>query len=336
MFLARRYPAALLILLTAGPLAPAADAYFGASALELAGHAGNYVEIPHHASLNPTAALTIEAWVRVTSPSECISLVGKGYTETYWLGLCGSELRSFLAGAGNEYDAGTVANDTWTHVAVAFDGATRRHFINGVEVGSESATSAPLPTNTQPLRIGSDADYDYPPIGWIDEVRLWDIARTEEEIRAAMSAPITTVQPGLVAAWGLDGDAGAAVGGNDGAVVGTVAFTPGLWLDLLGGRFRVTMTWESATDGGQAFPIPLTHNTGTFYFINPANYEVMIKAIDACALNGRFWIFIAGLTNVGAEITVTDVSTEAVRVYANPRGSAFQPVQDTNAFVTCP
>jgi hypothetical protein len=41
------------------------------------------------------------------------------------------------------------------------------------------------------------------------------------------------------------------------------------------------------------------------------------------------------LTNVSVTLTVTDTVTGAVRTYTNPQGTAFAPIQDTNAFV-CP
>lgn len=331
-------PIRLVVLLTATslfPLSLPAGAYLGESALELDGVAGNYVEIPHHPSLNPTAALTLEAWVRISDGSDCTSILGKAYSETYWLGVCGNRLRSYLGGAGTNYTAGDITDHVWTHVAVSFDGTTRRHFIDGVEVAAHDGVAAPLPTNSEPVRIGSDVDFDFPPSGWIDEVRLWSVARTAAEIVAAKDAPITSAQPGLVSVWGFDGDPLDAVGDNGGVVVGGATFSPGLRLDLLGGRFQVDMSWKSAVDDGVARPIRLTDNTGTFYYLNPANYEVMLKVINGCALNGRYWVFVAGLTNVGLEITVTDTLTDTVQVYENPLGTAFAPVQDTNAFAGC-
>jgi hypothetical protein len=52
---------------------------------------------------------------------------------------------------------------------------------------------------------------------------------------------------------------------------------------------------------------------------------------------GRHWVFAAGLTDVETEIvTVTDTLDGASRRYLNAAGTAFQPVQDTDAFATCP
>jgi hypothetical protein len=35
-------------------------------------------------------------------------------------------------------------------------------------------------------------------------------------------------------------------------------------------------------------------------------------------------------------VTVTDTASGAVRAYTNPQGTAFAPVQATDAFATCP
>ncbi len=58
--------------------------------------------------------------------------------------------------------------------------------------------------------------------------------------------------------------------------------------------------------------------------------------LDACALNQRYWVFAGGLTDVRTVITVTDTERNVVKTYFNPQGVAFQPVQDTSAFATCP
>jgi hypothetical protein len=66
--------------------------------------------------------------------------------------------------------------------------------------------------------------------------------------------------------------------------------------------------------------------------------EAVVKVLDACSFPGapRFWVFAAGLTNVEVVLTVTDTATGAVKTYTNPLNRAFQPVQDTAAFATCP
>jgi Fibronectin type III domain/Matrixin len=108
-------------------------------------------------------------------------------------------------------------------------------------------------------------------------------------------------------------------------------------LCLNGGRFQVDMSWVTAEDDGLGQGVELTDETGYFYFFSPQNVEVVVKVINACVLGTpRFWVFAGGLTNVNTVLRVVDSQTGAVKTYENPQGTPFQPIQDTNAFATCP
>ena len=101
-------------------------------------------------------------------------------------------------------------------------------------------------------------------------------------------------------------------------------------------RFAVTATWETPQgDSGFGIPLPLTPDTGTFWFFHEDNLEVIVKVLAACPVNDHFWVFAGGLTNVGVELRVEDRLSGQVWERANPVGQAFQPVQDTAAFATC-
>ncbi len=102
------------------------------------------------------------------------------------------------------------------------------------------------------------------------------------------------------------------------------------------GRFKVEATFDTGTQSGQAQVVKLTDETGYLWFFSDTNVEAVVKVLDACTFNQKFWVFAGGLTDVQVRLTVTDSSTGAVRTYDNPRGSAFQPILDTSAFATCP
>jgi hypothetical protein len=115
-----------------------------------------------------------------------------------------------------------------------------------------------------------------------------------------------------------------------------VAPEPGPPLLLHDGRFRVRGTWRSAQNGsGPAQPGTLTDQTGYHWFFQNDNVETIVKVIDGCALNNRFWVFLAGLTNVETHLTVEDTVTGEVWSHTNLLGTPFAPVQDTNALMGC-
>jgi hypothetical protein len=107
-------------------------------------------------------------------------------------------------------------------------------------------------------------------------------------------------------------------------------------LCLNGGRFAVNVSWETNSGNiGEGQAEALTADSGYFWFFNPANIELVVKVLQACSVNQHHWVFAGGLTNVEVVMTVTDTETGEQRVYANPLGTAFLPIQDTGAFA-CP
>lgn len=105
----------------------------------------------------------------------------------------------------------------------------------------------------------------------------------------------------------------------------------------LGGRFAVEAKWATAGGGrGAGFAVPLGRDSGRFWFFDAENPELVVKVVDACGEFDRFWVFASGLTNVEVTLEVTDTETGRIRLYHNPLNRAFAPVQDTDAFATCP
>ncbi len=108
-------------------------------------------------------------------------------------------------------------------------------------------------------------------------------------------------------------------------------------------RFQVTVDWSTAQGGGQSGtgnaipldPISITKG-GIFAFTDLQNPEFLVKVLDGCAINNRWWVFFAATTNVGFTLTVTDTDTNQTVVYTNPDQNPANAVTDTQAFATCP
>jgi hypothetical protein len=353
--LSRGLRLAALLALAAG----AATAQPFGAWLSLAGnptHGG--VTIPHSIALNPTGAFTLEAWVAISGSlagEDCRSIAGKNFQQAWWVGQCTGggkrTLRSYLKGSGSLRQGGEIPNGVWTHIAVVFNGTHRRHYING-ELAAEFPETPPLATSTDAMRIGSDVSWQFTPQGSIDEVRLWNVARTLAQIRANLNVRITAAQPGLVAVWALDGNANDIIGPRDGVLFGAGAgfltfpvalnctdSATGLCIEderfLITSRWRTNPTPGTHTDGNGSV-VGSSANSGIFWFFSAANWEIMLKILNGCGLNNRYWFFSAATTNVFYRMEVLDVRSGVQKIYFNYPGPPAPAVTDTSAFATCP
>jgi hypothetical protein len=93
-------------------------------------------------------------------------------------------------------------------------------------------------------------------------------------------------------------------------------------LCLLGGRFQVQAEWRTR-DGarGTAKAVSGSDQTGTFWFFDRQNVELVVKALDGRPVNGKFWLFYGALSDVEYRVTVTDVATGTVKQYYNAPGN---------------
>ncbi|MCP3962230.1 MAG: hypothetical protein GY719_30685 [bacterium] len=112
-------------------------------------------------------------------------------------------------------------------------------------------------------------------------------------------------------------------------------------LCLNGDRFRVEVEWrdfEGTLGAGRVVPLgpAASQDSGLFWFFDQDNWEMLIKVLDGCAINGRFWVFSAATTNVAYTLRVTDTESLETREYSNPLGTSAAAVTDTGAFETCP
>jgi len=105
-------------------------------------------------------------------------------------------------------------------------------------------------------------------------------------------------------------------------------------LCLFSQRFKVEVDWKNqhnANETGFGHALAGTDETGYFWFFSSTNTELVVKVLDGRAVNGKFWVFYGGLTDVEYEITVTDTVTGAVKSYLKPVGDLTGGA-DTSAF----
>lgn len=108
----------------------------------------------------------------------------------------------------------------------------------------------------------------------------------------------------------------------------------------LNGRFIVSAGWDNPFDAAGAFTagaIQLTPASGVLWFLDPTNFELVVKEINGCFTGPvSHWIFAAGLTNFQVAILVLDAATGVTRTYSNPPRQNFQPIIDQQTPFPCP
>ena len=109
-------------------------------------------------------------------------------------------------------------------------------------------------------------------------------------------------------------------------------------LCLHDGRFRLTALWgafDGSTGSAHAAPIADNDGSGLLWFFGADNAELTVKVLDACGVDGDWWVFVASASTVEYTLTVTDTQTGAARTYRNTLGQVPELIADTDAF-DCP
>ena len=133
----------------------------------------------------------------------------------------------------------------------------------------------------------------------------------------------------------LPGESGAGSGRGAAAALASRSCTPFAPVFCANnGRFWVSAIFSAPSLGisnATATAVPLTNDTGYFWFFSSNNVELVVKVVDGRAFNGFYWFFCGALTDVSYTVTVTDTETGAVKTYTNPPGN-LGSVADTAAF----
>lgn len=173
---------------------------FGSS---LVFNGSSYVTVPNAASLNLTAAMTLEAWVYPTASGPYATTLMKEQPGDYVYALYGSapsnpsaEINVSTAHSGERVTTGPSALplNAWSHLASTFDGSTLRVYVNGAQVASKPF-SGPIATSTGALRIGGNAVWGEYFRGSIDEVRIYNRALSAGEITTDMNTAVGGTTP---------------------------------------------------------------------------------------------------------------------------------------------
>jgi hypothetical protein len=128
-----------------------------------------------------------------------------------------------------------VVNGVWYHAAATYNGTKWQLFLNGSLEAELTANATPRADSIQHAGLGTAMNSSGTPEGHfdgvLDEVRIWNYARSLAQIKSTINSEMTTAQTGLVTRWGLDEGTGTAVNGSAGtAVNGTLVGTGSAWV----------------------------------------------------------------------------------------------------------
>jgi hypothetical protein len=185
-----------------------------------------------------------------------------------------------------------ISIGVWHHAAASYDGAAWRLYLDGSLETESFVGEPPQSGSAQRAALATAMDTAGTAEGFfqgvIDEARVWDYARSQQQIDDALNLPITVATPGLVARWGLNEGAGNVVHATAGTPVdGTVQGTNWSWTI------------------GAPFDLVVNHSPGMPALIAPPHLATGVSC------------------NAELRVSVTDPDSDplTVRFYGRPYGA---------------
>ncbi|WP_400191401.1 LamG-like jellyroll fold domain-containing protein [Hymenobacter sp. B81] len=215
---------------------------------------------PHSASLNLTSALTLEAWINATGTGVAVQDVVNKSSNSQNTGYIFPRsdnnfnnlvLYLHINGSWRTFQVPYAAlRGSWHHTAATYDGARVKIFIDGAKV-LDVAQTGPVTTNTNALTLGIQPGFSEYYNGEADEIRVWNVARTEAQIAADYNKTIQAPQAGLVAYYRLDegsGSTAADLSGNGNTMTLAANAAAPSWTTTNTGLSQgLTYQWSPAT-----------------------------------------------------------------------------------------
>jgi hypothetical protein len=154
------------------------------------------VTIADAPSLDLTDAMTLEAWIYPTAlGTNWRTVLFKEAQDGMVYSLYGNQDTSRpvgqvnVGGEQNAVGSSTLPLNAWSHLAATYDGDALHLYVNGAQVGS-TPVWGPIPTSAGPLRIGGNSIWGEWFKGFIDDVRVYDVALSPAQIESDMATPV--------------------------------------------------------------------------------------------------------------------------------------------------
>ncbi|BDS13495.1 LamG-like jellyroll fold domain-containing protein [Aureispira anguillae] len=261
----------------------------------------DYINIPDH-NLFDVSAVTIEGWVYWTNSGNTVDFLtakGNEELEIHTGGGAGNNSLRFIPTNSVYIDAPAESfqPNQWNHIACVYNPSTSfgEIYVNGIPTGATNTGSNPLntpiTTSATDFRIGARSDNTFFVGGQMDEIRVWNIARTEEEIREHMHLTLVGCETNLIAYYQMnDGTSSSTVSdksgkGNTGTLTNMnpstdwVPSTVNIGHDVSDASNSQTIA--NITTGS----VPFTNANMTMFFHNHSNSEDFTVVYQAFAPN---------------------------------------------------
>lgn len=191
-----------------GSSLPTRDLYFSTFMFPQATHlnfdgTNDFVNLGTSVStaLNGTTALTLEAWINPSALNGWNNIITDydGAYHKFLFRVRNNNNIQFWVNNTALNSSFTVPLNAWTHVAAVYDGANMYVYANGNLIASQAAPAS-IPSGSQQTNIGSRVGSNTENFtGNIDDLRVWNIARTAEQISASMNCELQGTESGLLA-----------------------------------------------------------------------------------------------------------------------------------------
>lgn len=168
---------------------------------------GSYVQTSATPVNIPTGSspFTTETWIKTTnSDAGAIITWGAASTNQFnGLELSAGNLIAFFYGNDLSVTSANISDGQWHHIAVSYDGATRSIYIDGAMAATQNLATQPN-VSSSAVYLGNSACCTHILDGTLDEVRIWNVSRTQMEIQQYMHVGLIGTETGLVALFNFN------------------------------------------------------------------------------------------------------------------------------------
>ena len=225
----------------------------------------DYVDLGSTA-LKPLSALTAEVWAYQSSwPGTTVTILGNTEASGYAISTTGTNLSASVRRNGSFGVVSiplTGVSAGWHHIALTYDGQYTRLYLDGLFQGSNNAGSIyTIDYISNNTLFGTESYTGAVPegsgylLGKLDEIRIWNIARTACEIADNMNVVIPTTGPGLLGNYHFDQGI---AGGLNTTVIALVDASGNGNTGTLGGMTLTGSTSNWVAPGAPLSPVTLT------------------------------------------------------------------------------